>query len=972
MRLRSALIQNFRVHERLELDLDDDRVLVIGPNESGKSTAAEAIHLALHLAHGYTGELVRDVGVGGRARVELRFEADGHACRLVKVFGEWAELDVDGETLRDAAADQRLAELLHTDGAISRGGATTRIATRWSHLWVAQRESSDAPELADDTERDRLAGHLRALGGAAVAQTDLDARVHAQLRAWAEQDFVKKGDALRQTSDVEKAREALAQADDRVAELEQDLAKLEDAMDREERSAAEEARHLAAVAGAEAELARVRQRLAEVEVLAAAHAALEAGLQSRRAGREALARHLGEIRALEQADRELAGRAARLAATRSEQEVDLTAARGAVTRREAEAREASRRARAAQLALGRLRAARELRQATARVAGLEVQAQEVEALQARQLALLAQAAGLPGVSAGDVDDLAARVAAADQARSRVEGAAARVRVVQAGRTVTLDGVALGVGEQRLLQEETEIRVGDDVILHLVPGGGASLAELREAATVAAEALDRRLGELGVASLREAQAAVACHGQLDAERRRLESDLLQARAADLPERRRAAEVARAEAEALLAEARTRATDGAEPDDDGALDEAVTRAGQVAAAAATRAEQLDQELAAARAIAAELQARWEATDRAYGELRTEASRQQGALQSLLGVHGQVADLEARQAALDADLATLADRVQVGAADLAALQPEQLGRDRTRLERVITQGTAAAAAAHDRLIGARGALASRGGQGLHARLAETRAERDRAALRHAALSERTEARALLARLFDEEMRQDDEALTRPLADRARAYLECLFGPGAHVEVTAQGGVPVMGALVRPRAGRFGFEALSVGTREQVGVAFRLALTELLKDSGHGCLPVVLDDAFANSDPDRVSALCRMLDLAAERGLQVIVLTCNPRDYQGLGAKENVLTPRPRSGATAGPAASETGAGTADPAEQLLSALRAAGGESGNLRLRRTLGWTEEAYAEVKAALVAAGRITTGGGRGGSVRLA
>jgi hypothetical protein len=34
-------------------------------------------------------------------------------------------------------------------------------------------------------------------------------------------------------------------------------------------------------------------------------------------------------------------------------------------------------------------------------------------------------------------------------------------------------------------------------------------------------------------------------------------------------------------------------------------------------------------------------------------------------------------------------------------------------------------------------------------------------------------------------------------------------------------------------------------------------------------------------------------MLDLAAIRGLQIIVLTCTPGDYIGLGAKEKRLHP-------------------------------------------------------------------------------
>jgi uncharacterized protein YhaN len=41
------------------------------------------------------------------------------------------------------------------------------------------------------------------------------------------------------------------------------------------------------------------------------------------------------------------------------------------------------------------------------------------------------------------------------------------------------------------------------------------------------------------------------------------------------------------------------------------------------------------------------------------------------------------------------------------------------------------------------------------------------------------------------------------------------------------------------------------------------------------------VFDDAFTNSDPDRVDLVKRMLGTAVERGLQVILLTCDPNAY-------------------------------------------------------------------------------------------
>ena len=94
---------------------------------------------------------------------------------------------------------------------------------------------------------------------------------------------------------------------------------------------------------------------------------------------------------------------------------------------------------------------------------------------------------------------------------------------------------------------------------------------------------------------------------------------------------------------------------------------------------------------------------------------------------------------------------------------------------------------------------------------------------------------------------------------------------------------------------AGAFSFDSLSAGTKEQMAAAVRLAMAEVLAESSDNCLPVVFDDAFAYSDPDRVTILQRMLDRAAARGLQIIVLSCNPSDYATLGAKSILLRAEP-----------------------------------------------------------------------------
>ena len=168
---------------------------------------------------------------------------------------------------------------------------------------------------------------------------------------------------------------------------------------------------------------------------------------------------------------------------------------------------------------------------------------------------------------------------------------------------------------------------------------------------------------------------------------------------------------------------------------------------------------------------------------------------------------------------------------------------------------------------------------------------------------------------------------------------------------------------------------------------------MAEVLAGDHDGCLPVVFDDAFAYSDPERVNQLQRMLDLAATRGLQIIVLTCNPSDYIALGAKAVTLHPEPRASRfpkqTIGASGTESPDGspieedvpllasapTADVTDDLrnalLSALSAGGGTRGNQALRQELGWDDSTYVRVKEDLVMSGRLVPGKGRGGSVSL-
>jgi uncharacterized protein YhaN len=87
------------------------------------------------------------------------------------------------------------------------------------------------------------------------------------------------------------------------------------------------------------------------------------------------------------------------------------------------------------------------------------------------------------------------------------------------------------------------------------------------------------------------------------------------------------------------------------------------------------------------------------------------------------------------------------------------------------------------------------------------------------------------------------------------------------------------------RGDAGNEPFEQLSDGTREQIAILVRLALAELLCDQGLPAV-VVLDDALVFSDDERIERMFGILERAALR-LQILVLTCRERLFEGLAGK-------------------------------------------------------------------------------------
>jgi len=69
--------------------------------------------------------------------------------------------------------------------------------------------------------------------------------------------------------------------------------------------------------------------------------------------------------------------------------------------------------------------------------------------------------------------------------------------------------------------------------------------------------------------------------------------------------------------------------------------------------------------------------------------------------------------------------------------------------------------------------------------------------------------------------------------------------------------------------------YDILSEGTKDTIGLAFRLAMLEHLFPNGGGL--VVFDDPFTEMDENRTKQACKLVQKFADAGNQVIFVTCD-----------------------------------------------------------------------------------------------
>lgn len=877
MKLRRLELEQFRTFDRtVRVDgLADGLNILCGPNESGKSTLLMALEAAFFERHRAGGEQVKQFRPWesrGAPRVAVDFELAGRPYRIEKRFlvKELARLDrPDGAPMLGDEAEEELQRLLDFERPGNRGPSPEQQGT-WSLLWVRQGASVAVPEIGPLARRS-LEGCLIDEFEAVVG-TDESRRIWARIDDAHHQLETRHGRPRGAYAEVlEKLETADAERHEltrRLAHLAVDLQELETARHRlAQTDDCEEDRQLSAERDrARADLERRRglddrlstaiaeKRIAEKEL-----EPLEKDLRWRREIRAKLAAGAPKLAEF----RQFADEAATAFAA-AEADLGRQRAKRAAFEHEREA-------------LGkRLRSARQAESGIRERAELDRLRTQLDRArrddgEARRLA--AEAARIP-LDEASVEQIRceaetlercrlALAASATEVRIDIEEAGAeRVRVagatVSAGHhlheivsplTVEIVGIGRIAIRPRLAHQDQLHRDRERAqatLARLLDGAGADSA-------LAAEAEFRR--KLGL--------------EREAARKRETADLLAAAALH----REQADLAQLSDQVLHLEAALAASDPAT----GGLAEDVDRLEQDAesldASITTLRRQIeaaDQQLTGLRNQAADHRRRHEREE-------AEAARQQAQLEAAVGALSDAALdgalVDARQALEEQERSVLDLQRQAEEEPLSLMEARL-----ERLERAIESRRSEQNNLRVQISRLEGSIASEEGRGLAEQIAER--ERHAAALtaqRDGFVRELDSLKILKEALEDAENEATERYLA-PVRERLRPYLNWLFD-SAEVDLADFR----ISALRRGDSEARAIEQLSDGTREQIAVLTRIAFAEMLADRGRPAV-VILDDALAFSDEDRLQKMFDILKMAAEK-VQILVLTCRERAFERLG---------------------------------------------------------------------------------------
>ncbi len=858
------------------------------PNETGKSTAMIAAARALFDKHTTKGEELKGlqpVGTELAPRVAVEFETAAGRFRIEKSFlqsprsllKQWR--DGSWQLMAEAdAADQRVQSLLNS--TFPGRGATN--ASHWGFLgflWARQGEPVEWPKLDDNDVGQQIRHRL--------ARVEIDPVIE-QLR----DQLGETADAAITSTGQAKAGGPLRQAEDELAAIQTELTALRQTRDDLEAKHKRYNDATAEVGRLEKEEIDLTRQAGELSQLAQAVERLRGELEAREGefttAKERLQGVMNDVTALAERDVEL--KSAQDATAKAEKAAKDTEEAVSGLRRQVDERQIKRPELEAQIAKQR-----EKRQRTQSLLKLRQTRSEAEAL-GKLYGKVQKAAGLLAA----LQEKKAKLPTITPAKLRkLEELAETVRDAKAqlqalGLTVELTpdaSATIELSESGAPQRES-LPKGETKILHrpqsldlklkgwgrvVVRSGSKEAQELTKDLTAQEESLREALLDAQVASVDAARDVVASRKDLDT----------QIKAADetLTDRLGDHETP-AELNDALTVANGRVAVLEQTLQVGAEEQALSVT-ELEAAEAREAADVKAAEAALKSFDKELSHLRE-REREAGEVHQETLQESAQRQTRQRtLETQIADLRNRHpAGIDGAKSQAQTAFYETESRLngtrAKLPPdfEKLPDRNKRAAASLQQVTNELRTKRTEQSEAKGSLETLGGQGLYSRETELIERQAEVQQRHQAAQTLAWAARIAHDLIEYRKQAATKAVLAPLEQRlSAAFAELTATPNRRVFLDESLRIAGVG---RSREEAHAFALLSQGAREQLLLCLRIAVAQELAVTEPQVL--ILDDVLVNTDPVRQQRVLETLAAVATR-LQVVILTCHPDRYRGVG---------------------------------------------------------------------------------------
>jgi DNA repair exonuclease SbcCD ATPase subunit len=886
MKIRSLALNQFKKFDSpMSLDgIADGLNVVVGPNEWGKSTLLDALRAALFEKYSSKAQSImalQNARNQAAPVVDLAFEVDDGIYRIKKRFVKkpYAQLSCpDGRKLEGDAAEDALRELLGFDEP-GKSGAKPETLGMWNVLWVLQGQSFGALDLPDSA-RSNMHSALesevgKVLGG--KRGRALPQAVEKQLSELVTSTGRPRGLYKEFIDEIVTLEPELEGLQARRKELSQTLEDLETAQDSLERLSSgdrdkTDSEELEAARKRHGQLAELESRIqaaaTEAELkkrnLAQAEQALDERhrlkeqVKSEQGGVEEAQKSFDEVRQSEKDIRtKLDGlrrdvRDAQSAVTKADQDVSLKRRILEAVQRDIRIRELQARYEKAHKA--------ELRQRSA---------------QQRAMAIL--------VTDDNIDDMRSAAKDVESARARLAAAATVISFdipPERLSEITVNDDPLSPDQASVQAiEPTTIAIpefGQITVEPAIKDRDKLLGLQRKAAAALTDALETG----GVKSLDAAEEQYTKRQKLlqevdlarqEAELHAPASDDYGAGAealADYIEGLRT--ILKREMDELVFEK----LPAGQEESEAALREAQTLADDAREALATAQAALEgpqEELGRIQADVGGVEARYEDAKKRLDKLKNDLGT----------AEGRVSNEDLHKAIKAAEKA-LADQ-QKAVADLEAQREgetlPQLEARISRLEKALEDRRDKRSKLKEQIAGHRSRIEALEGAGLDEAIQQKARELELGQEQRERFEREVHVLSLLLTTLRTAESDAKERYLSPVLKRVRPYLQLLF-PGA--EITIDENLHIVG-VVRDGGYEESFHHLSMGTQEQIAVLVRLAFAEMLVEQGYPAT-VVLDDALAFSDDQRMKRMFDILNMVAHK-VQVIILTCREELFEGVG---------------------------------------------------------------------------------------